>query len=290
MSRRARTQRGVTIVELMVGLVILAVIAGAVLKLIVRQANSMESQEAWRGARAVSRSSINLLLADASMVEASGGLDAATTSGKDFTLRVPYAFGLVCKSVTGASATVSLLPVDSAMFNSAAPSGLAYRNMMTGAYTYVTSGVGAPGTGTASDCINTPDTVYTVPATGPYPAGKLVSLTGLPNGTAAGTIVFLYRTVRYEFKASGVLSGRIGLWRTMAGTSSEIAAPFDTSARAAFYVLNNSTPQIALPNPLSNARGLELRLNGASERTPRGSGAPKLSNLTTSVFFNNRPD
>jgi prepilin-type N-terminal cleavage/methylation domain-containing protein len=286
---RARTQRGVTIVELMVGLVILAVIGGAVLKLIVRQANSMESQEAWRGARAVSRSSINLMLADAGMVEASGGLDAATTSGKDFTLRVPYAFGLVCKA-TG-TATVSLLPVDSAMFNSAAPSGLAYRNMTTGAYTYVTSGVNITANpGTANNCTNAPASVTTVPTTGPYPAGQIINLNGVPNGTAEGTIVFLYRTVRYEFKSSGVLSGRIGLWRTVGGVSSEIAAPFDTSARAAFYVLNNSTPQIALPSPLSDARGLELRLNGASETTPRGSNAPKQSNLTTSVFFNNRPD
>jgi prepilin-type N-terminal cleavage/methylation domain-containing protein len=289
MNTRRRNPRGVTIVELLVAMVILAVIGGAVLKLIVRQANSMENQEAWRGARAVSRSSINLLLADARMVEARGGLDAATANGKDFTLRVPYAFGLVCKA-TG-TATLSLLPVDSAMFNSAAPSGLAYRDMATGTYTYVTSGVSITANpGTTSNCTNAPASITTVPAAGPYPAGQIINLNGIPNGTAEGTIVFLYRTVRYEFKASAALSGRIGLWRTVGGVSSEIAAPFDTSARAAFYVLNNATPQIAAPSPLSDARGLELRLNGASEGTPRGSPAPKKSNITTSVFFTNRPD
>ena len=39
-----------------------------------------------------------------------------------------------------------------------------------------------------------------------------------------------------------------------------------------------------------NIRGLELLLNGSSERTPSGSAAPKTANMTTSVFFENRPD
>ncbi len=198
---------------------------------------------------------------------------------------MPYAFGLVC-SAGASSATLSLLPVDSAQY-AGAPSGLAWRNMTTGAYTYVTSGV-TVSSGTASNC--TSASITTVPATGPYPAGQIVNVTGVPNGTAPGSIVFFYRTVRYEFKASSVVSGRVGLWRTVGGTASEIAAPFDTAARVAFYVLNSSTPQIAVPATLSQARGLELRSNGASEATPRGSSAPKSSNITTSVFFTNRPD
>jgi hypothetical protein len=246
----------------------------------------METQEAWRGARAVSRASVNMLLSDARMVEATGGLDAATASGKDFTLRVPYAFGLVC-SAGASSATLSMLPVDSAMF-AANPTGLAYRNMSTGAYTYVTSGVTVTSPGTAANC--TGAGITTVPAASSYPAGKIINLTGVPNGTAAGTLVFLNRNVRYEFKASTAVSGRQGLWRTVGGTATELAAPFDTSARAAFYVLNATTAQVAVPGTLSQARGLELRLNGASEGTPRGSSGPKTSNITTSVFFTNRPD
>lgn len=286
MSPLAQGRRGVTLVELLVGMVILAIMGGAVLKLILRQATAMETQEAWRGARAVSRSSVNLLLSDARMVESTGGLDAATASGKDFTLRVPYAFGMVC-SAGATRATLSMLPVDSAMYANATPSGLAWRNMSTGAYTYVTTGV-ALDAGTTANCTNAG--IATVPATGPYPAGQIIDVSGVPNGTAPGTLVFLYRTVRYEFNASSAIPGRIGLWRTVAGTSSEIAAPFDTSARARFYVLNSSTSQLDVPSPLSNARGLDLQLNGASEVTPRGTNGPKRSNFTTSVFFINRPD
>ena len=40
---------------------------------------------------------------------------SAVAGGKDFTVRVPYAFGVIC-SATAAAATATLMPVDSAMF------------------------------------------------------------------------------------------------------------------------------------------------------------------------------
>ena len=70
----------------------------------------------------------------------------------------------------------------------------------------------------------------------------------------------------------------------------EIATPFDNTARVNFYVLNAGVAQAAVPALLGNIRGLELVLNGQSERTPGGSNAPKTANVTTSVFFENRPD
>jgi hypothetical protein len=108
-----------------------------------------------------------------------------------------------------------------------------------------------------------------------------------------GSIFFLFRRVRYEFKNSTSLPGRTGLFRTMlsGGVSEEIAAPFANTARVNFYVLNNSAAaQAGVPGTLSDVRGLELKLDGASERTPGGSAAPKVANVTTSVFFENRPD
>jgi hypothetical protein len=105
--------------------------------------------------------------------------------------------------------------------------------------------------------------------------------------------VFLYRRVRYEFKNSVAVPGRIGLWRTtlgIGGTTEELAAPFAATARVNFYVLNNATAQAAVPASLQDIRGLELVLDGMSERAPGGSTAPKTFSLTTSVFFQNRPD
>ena len=73
-------------------------------------------------------------------------------------------------------------------------------------------------------------------------------------------------------------------------TSEELAAPFNTTARVRFYVLNTTTAQDAVPSPLSDTRGLEFVLDGMSEKTPRGSASPKVTSVTTSVFFENRRD
>jgi len=131
------------------------------------------------------------------------------------------------------------------------------------------------------------------------PAGQVVNLahagtlpTAQPNGALVGSIVFLYRRVRYQFKNSTVLPGRTGLFRaTLDGGApeEELAAPFAATARVNFYVLNTTAPQAAVPT-LGDIRGFELVLDGMSDRTPQGSAAPKTASITTSVFFENRPD
>jgi hypothetical protein len=143
-----------------------------------------------------------------------------------------------------------------------------------------------------------PYAITTLPSINGSPAGQVVSLTsgaGLvapPLGPEVGSIFFLYRTIRYEFKNSVAVPGRIGLWRTVVSTgdTEELAAPFANTARVNFYVLNNAVPQAAVPGNLGDIRGLELVLDGMSEQTPGGSPGPKTVNVRTSVFFENRPD
>lgn len=284
-----RLRRGFTLIELLVGMVVSAIIGVAMVRLIMSQTRFMDNREAWRTARGVSRGSLNRLTSDLRMVEAQLGLEAAAAGGKDFTVRVPYAFGVVCSS-TGASTTASLLPVDSTMFAGGGFSGFAVRRS-TGSYAYVTVGATLTSPGTSGNC--TGPAITTLPAYNGSPAGKVVNLGGsISPAPVAGDLVFLFQRVRYEFKASAAVPGRTGLWRTLLapGTTEELAAPFDTTARARFYVLNGATAQTAVPSPLTNTRGLELVLNGTSEGTPRGSTSPKVSSVTTSVFFQNRPD
>ena len=71
------------------------------------------------------------------------------------------------------------------------------------------------------------------------------------------------------------------------GVREELAAPFDAAARFRFYRLNDNTAQDPVPL-LAEIRGFELVLDGASEASPRISGAPRRAPLTTSVFFRNR--
>jgi prepilin-type N-terminal cleavage/methylation domain-containing protein len=298
---RARTRRGVTLVEMLVAMVITAIIGAALVKMVLSQARFMDQQEAWRGARSVSRGGINRLLSDLRMVEATGGLQAAVAGGQDFTVRVPYAFGIMC-STNGATTTLSILPVDSAMFAAPGFSGFAWRSA-TGAYTYQETAVSLTNPGTPANCTGAvpvaihPATGGAMPSINGSPTGKVINVGGAvplvaAGGPPVGSIFFLYRRVRYEFKNSTALPGRTGLFRTMlsGGTTEEIATPFANTARVNFYLLNSATAQAAVPGTLSQTRGLELKLDGMSERTPGGSAAPKTASVTTSVFFENRPD
>jgi prepilin-type N-terminal cleavage/methylation domain-containing protein len=296
------TRRGFTLIELMIAMIVSAIVGIALVRLTVGEARFMSKQEAWRSARSVSRSGINRLVSDLRVVEngsqaALGGVIAAAAGGQDFTIRVPYAFGVVCSSVL-TTTTVSLLPVDSAMFNAPGYSGFAWRNS-AGVYTYIanTTAPGVPGTpGNCTAAVPLPVTI--LGSINGSPAGQTANLTSgaalAPPPPVASTIVFLYRRVRYEFKASVAVPGRNGLWRTLldggGGATEEIAAPFDNSARVNFYVLNNAVAQAAVPANLYDIRGFELVLNGMSERAPEGTTATPVANVTTSVFFENRPD
>jgi prepilin-type N-terminal cleavage/methylation domain-containing protein len=302
------TRRGFTLIELMISMIVAAIVGAALVRLTVGQSRFMDQQEAWRSARSVSRSGINRLVSDIRAVEngsaaAIGGLSAAVAGGQDFTLRVPYAFGIVCLAA-GTTATVSLLPIDSAMYSAPGHSGFAVRSS-AGVYTYYTSTVtnNAPAAGTITSCsvAVAPDqpinagTNGALPSLNGSPAGRVVALIATANLNPVppkGSIVFLYRRIRYEFKASVAIPGRTGLWRTMVdgGSTEEIAAPFANTARVNFYVLNNAAAQAAVPANLYDVRGLQLVLNGQSEQTPRGSTGPKVANVSTSVFFENRPD
>ena len=291
MRTRSLARQGFTLIELMLSLIIAAVVGAALIRMSLSQARFMDQQEAWRSARSVARGGINRLVSDLRAVEATQGVEAAAAGGQDFTIRVPYAFGVVCLS-TGTVHTVALLPVDSSMYAASGFSGFAVRDK-SGTYSYQVAGTSIAGPGNAGNCAGAFPIVANLPAINGSPAGKLIELhSGAIPIPDPGSIIFLFRRVRYEFKNSTALPGRTGLFRTMVdgGATEEIATPFDNTARVNFYVLNAGVAQAAVPALLGNIRGLELVLNGQSERTPGGSAAPKSANVTTSVFFENRPD
>src|SRR3954452_24599863 len=301
MISRATIRRGVTRVELLLSLIVTAIVGAALIRMVLSQARFMDQQEAWRSARAVARGGVNRMVSDLRVVEATGGLTAAVAGGQDFTVRVPYAFGVLCNLPSANSATVSLLPVDSAMYNAPGKSGFAIR-ADDGPYTYYTSSVLStpPAAGVVNNCFvpalpNLP--ITTLPSLNGSPAGQVGLLTtagAFAPTPKVGQIVFIYRRVRYEFKNSVLLPGRTGLFRALLDAPrplfEELATPFAATARVNFYVLNNVASQTAVPAPLSDTSGLELVLDGMSERTPGGSAGPKTANVKTSVFFENRPD
>lgn len=269
-------RRGISLVELLVAMTLLGFIGLAILRTFTSQARIADLQVKRLDARAVSRAPINLFMSEARMVETGNGVVAASASS--VTLRIPIVMGLVCGS-TATATVLSLMPVDSVALASASLSGHAYR-AASGVYTY-TEGATAMSSGGAAMC--TAASITTVAG------GTMVLVTPKMAAATVGTVAFLYQRVRYEFKASTTMPGRIGLWRTLetSGATEELAAPFDASARFRFYRIDEDTARTVVPT-LTEIRGLELALVGSSEKTRFGRPTPETARLQTAVFFMNR--
>ena len=289
----ARLRHGFTLVEMVITLVILGIISAGLIKLLRIQARFSESQMALRSARTVSRNAMNIMLTDLRMVQDKGGLIAA--SRDSITVRIPLAFGLVCSTV--GSTTLSLLPVDSAMAAMGVYAGLAVRDSATGEYSYTPSALPLPVNsltpGTAATCKTAGiDSVkYGTRTT------RIVSLADLPSGSSnVGWPAFIYQLVTYKFGSSSAFPTRRGLWRLVktsnpaAPVSDEIIAPFDTSAKFRFYVLNSDAAQDAVPANLNDVRGIELVLAGSSPQKFSNNEQAKRATMVTGVFFKNRRD
>lgn len=282
--RRAR--RGFTLIELLVGIVIFAVIGAAFTKLLTVQGKFYDRQGMGNAARNVSRASLNRVVSDFRMIEATGGVIAATPT--TLTIRVPYAIGVVCGN-SGITTVISLLPVDSTTFVNAAFYGYAWRNFLTGFYANVEN----PANQGAADAVQT--AVCTARQITTVPRGMVRWVTPvLPVNAGLGTPVFLYSRVRYEFKASVEVPGKVGLWRTEITTAGaddpeELVAPFAGTAHWKFFtVAGGAVPQAAAPAALSDIRGLELHLDGISETIAPGMVSNEQAPFTTAVFFKNR--
>lgn len=272
---RTSAPRGVTLVELMVACVVLAIFGGAAMRLFATQSHFVDQQQKARAARSVGRQSYVLLASEMRGVEATGGLvDAAP---KSVTLRVPYQIGIVCDTqVSGTYASV----VSADVFGGAVPSGYAWSDGI-GNYTYdETPGLTAvpvDSTACVAQGIHTPAT------------GIVVLLQpALPAGVTPASPIFLFQRVRYEFAASTAVPGRVGLWRTPLSTTQpeELAAPFDTSAGFRYFSAAADTSVALLP--FSAIVGVDLVLVGSSERPRWGGTAPELASFHTGIFFGNR--
>ena len=294
--RRAR-RSGYTMIELLIAIMILGIIATAMTRLMVTQANFTSAQSALRGARSVSRDAYNILMTDLRMVQDTGGLTYAKPDS--IRVRVPMAWGLVC-ATTATYTTVSLVPYDSALFALGTYGGTAYRDTTFGTFQWypVVAGDVIANEPTAAVCTDTVALavgIFTQSYLGRLGTQKRVKrMVGAP----VGTPMFIYQEILYAFDASAAYPGKgKGLWRTVTGTGAastwtrdEIIAPFYTSARFKFYVFNQDTSQFTVPAQISSIRGLDLVLNGLSIRPPSGGTTQKIAKVTTAVFFKDRRD
>ena len=284
--RHYTTRRGFTLIELLVGIVIFAIVGALFTKLLTVQGKFYDRQGMGNAARNVSRASLNRVVSDFRMIEATGGVLAATSTS--LTIRTPYAIGVVCGNL-GAGTVISLLPVDSTTYINADFYGYAWRNFTTGAYSYVENPAGRSDGFAAEIAVCTLKQITTVPN------GKVVLVTpALPGLAGLGTPVFLYERVLYEFKASTAVPGKLGLYRTTIAPNGtpdpeELVAPFANTAGWKFFTVNGgSVAQVNPPATLSEMRGLELHLDGISENIAPGQIESESAPFITAVFFKNR--
>jgi prepilin-type N-terminal cleavage/methylation domain-containing protein len=282
-----RARRGFTLIELLVALVLFGIVGALFTKLMTVQGRFFDRQGMGNAARNVSRASLNRVVSDFRMIEATGGVVAATSTS--ITLRIPFAIGVMCKNANGGT-VLSLLPVDSTTYAQATINngfyGYAWRNFITGAYSYVEN----PATEAAGDAAACASVSITM-----VPNGRTVLVTpALPGGGGLGTPVFLYNRIRYDFKASTAVPGKLGLYRTIitpggVEASEELVAPFANTAGWKFFAVNGgSVAQVNPPGNLADLRGLELHLDGISENIAPGLVANETAPFTTAVYFKNR--
>jgi len=271
----------------MVALVLFGIVGALFTRLMTVQGRFFDRQGMGNAARNVSRAALNRVVSDFRMIEATGGVVAATPTS--LTIRIPFAIGVMCKN-SGTGTALSLLPIDSTTYAQATIPGnfygYAWRNFTTGAYSYVEN----PATlaaGNVSDCTSVSVTMV--------PNGKTVQVTpALPAGGGLGTPVFLYNKIKYEMKASTAVPGKLGLYRTIiapsgAQATEELVAPFANTAGWKFFAVNGGTvAQVAPPANLADLRGLELHLDGISENIAPGQLSNESAPFTTAVYFKNR--
>lgn len=273
-------RRGVTLVELLITVTIVAVIGAAMVRMLAMNSRATARDDAAREARRVSRSALNLLESELRPLEPAGVI--SPTNDSTLTLREPYAIGLVC-SIAGGT-TIALLPSGELPSSLTVPgrAGWAWRDA-AGVYQYeVTSTLGSGSASTCTGANITPMTAY---------GGRIVT-TSAPSGTPTlGAIAFLYRQVTYSIRSSTTATGTRGLFRTVTGgAAEEIAAPFGVAARFRWYILADPLPQDTLPTVLSDLRGIQFVLPGQSRQVVQLTGQVATAPFTTSIFFQNRPN
>jgi hypothetical protein len=274
---------GFSLAELLVAFTLLAVLGATFTRIMVSQARFSDQQNALRMARAVARQGMNLLVSEARMVQ-EDGVDSVASDRKLIRLIVPYRYGLNC-GLNGSANIVSMLPVDSLVNAQAVYAGWAYRSG-SGAFVTVPLGV-APVTSTNSFQCTTTAQIKTLTINGHV--GEVLDVgPGVAAPTAVvGQAVFFYQKVTYELKASATFPGQNGLYRTVAGGSSdELVAPLDTSTRFKFWT-SGAPASVSVAPSKDLIRGFDVVFVGKSSYSPMGKSTPAKSTVVASIFFKN---
>jgi prepilin-type N-terminal cleavage/methylation domain-containing protein len=293
MRTRTHARRGFSLVEIITALTILAVIGGAMTKMMLAQTRGYQYDNGARRSRTVARSAMNIMITDLRMTQDENGVSYIdATNHRRVDVRVPVAFGVVCE-VTAGTMAMAMTPVDSFQLATIKYGGYAVRNATTGSYAYVDDGTLS--SADVSKCHGGGVSIFADTVTMGGRIGSVVQVTGAPPaGTAVGSLAMIWQRVRYSFDSSTAYPGRAGLYRIVGDATSadttELIAPFSWSARFSYFT-NPAQPKDTATNTApadyNTVRGLKILLAAEAADTVPGYTGPKKSPLTTAVFFKN---
>jgi prepilin-type N-terminal cleavage/methylation domain-containing protein len=292
MRHSTRSRRGFSLVEIITALTILAIIGGAMTKMLLAQTRGYQYDNGGRRSRTAARSAMNIMIPDLRMTQDNGGVSYIDgVNHRRVDVRVPVAFGVVCE-VTGSTVAMAITPVDSFQLATIKYGGYAVRDAATGIYAYVAGG--ALSSASVSKCRGGVS-IFADTITMGNRTGAVVQVSGAPPaGTAVGSMAMLWQTVRYSFDSSKVYPNRAGLYRIVsnaaAADTNELIAPFSWTARFSYFTTPAQANDVATttaPADLNTVRGLRILLAAEAADTVQGYTGPKKSPLTTAVFFKN---
>ena len=117
-------------------------------------------------------------------------------------------------------------------------------------------------------------------------SGAVMELRPSKSATVAQPIFFFQR-ITYAFQPSSTFPGMWGLYRIVQGGSSEeLMAPFDSTARFKYWT-RGATASVATPPPVDLIRGIDIVFAARSRYTPIGRSSPSKSTVVSSIFFRN---
>lgn len=276
------SRAGFSLAELLVALVIAGIIGLALTKLVISQARFVATQDGTMRARAVARAGLSVLADELRQISSGAVVQANSDS---ITVRIPYAFGVVCGQ-TGGTTVAVLMPPDSARYASATMAGYSWRDA-NGVWSTVEPATRAS-SGTAL-CASASPSITTTSLTSVSGVTYGVALSPNVVATPVGGIVYMYQRVRYAFAPSVELPGREGLWREVIGSGvrEELVTPFDTTAKFQFLVGGLLRKQNNVPSSLDSILGVRVLLTAQSERPAPGKTQPSKFPLISDIVFRN---
>lgn len=290
-ARRAR--RGFSLPELLISMVMVGMIGLVLTRLIVSESRSNNRQVLQRGARGVSRGALNIMMSEMRIAEQSTAFSAAQAgnapdpSPTQVAINVPWAIGIRCTDTEAL-----MMPVDSLIgfIGRNNNRGIGVRNATSGEYA-IQTGVRVVNS-TLLPC--TAAGIVTAGAAA-MPGMQPYTIIGGTMAGPLGTPVMFYYQVRYTFKTSTTVPGRLGLFRQVFSWNAsqqeeELVAPFGAGSGFQYYMGTNRMPGAAPADEddYRDISGIQINLIGESERNAQGRSNPESANVSTAIFFRNR--